>query len=69
MATDAAPFGEAHPHGNRTMAQLRTAHHPWTQAGKPANLKRHTLWVYGQKFEVLEDEIGVVAVTRHQAAD
>lgn len=53
---------------DRTVAKLHTAHRSWTRPGAPANVKRHTLWVYGQKFDVLEDEIGVVEVCRHRDA-
>jgi hypothetical protein len=65
MAMDAAPLGETSL-GNRTMGKLRLTHRSWVQMGKPANLKRHTIWVYGQEFDVLEDEIGVVEVRRHR---
>jgi hypothetical protein len=69
MATDAASLGETPALNGRTMAQLQTAHRRWTQLGKPANLKRHTRWMYGREFVVLEDEVGVVEVHRHRDAD
>lgn len=68
MATDAGPHDEVPPFCGRTMAQLRTLHRPWTQSGKPANLKSHTHWVSDQEFDVLEDEVGVVEVRRHRDA-
>jgi hypothetical protein len=69
MATDAASLGETPAPNGRTMAQLRAAHHRWTQLGRPVNLKRHTRWMYGREFDVLEDEVGIVEMRRHRDAD
>jgi hypothetical protein len=69
MSMNAAPAGKTPKRADRTMARLRVAQRPWAQAGKPVNLKRQTFWVYGREFDVLEDEVGVCEIRRHQDAD
>jgi hypothetical protein len=69
MAMNAALPGKTPKRAARAMAGLRVAHRPWAQAGKPANLKRQTFWVYGREFDVLEDEVGVCEIRHHQDAN
>jgi hypothetical protein len=66
MALDSGSLGEAVPLSSRLIGRLRAAHQSWTQSGEPANLRHHALWIYGQEFDVLEDEVGVVEVRRHR---
>jgi hypothetical protein len=64
MAPDATPHDRSHT-GAKRPAPVRTARRPWIEAGKPINLTRRTRWADDQKFDVLEDEVGVVEIRRH----